>query len=371
MNETLLCRNTSRNTLTEHAWTLHDEDEVNGTVTGLVLLAVILVGLTWNVLVLVTILKEKLYVRPSIVLLMSLVSTDILALLYPAPLLVVTGLAGEFIFGSSDNIRCKVCHTGIFAVLFLLNSFFTMALMSVDRLLYICKPLQYERLAKPRVMVAIVVLVLIVDIIVNVGDVWNNEYTSFYPPLLICVEEFSTASLIIVIVCFALVCVIVLVSNLWFFVIVMRNIKAVYGAQLSYSEKRQSKLDHFVSTSSKVLYQKQARLYLMVLALLLSTMLPWVPLMGAMTAMQQGHEVSRVLIIMGLLLLYSQTVVHPIIETLLIPDVRKPFVQLLTCQWRIKNKEITPNGRMQSHSVKNREVRNSMLILPNLYKVRI
>ena len=98
-----VCRSSSRDTIDKDAWTLlHDEDHVNGTVTGLVLLAFILVGLTWNVLVLITILKEKLYVQPSIVLLISLVSTDIIILLFPTPLMLITGLSGEFLFGSSD-----------------------------------------------------------------------------------------------------------------------------------------------------------------------------------------------------------------------------------------------------------------------------
>ena len=254
-------------------------------------------------------------------------------------------------------------------LLFLLNSFFVMVLMSVDRLLYICKPLQYERLAKPQVMVAIIIIVFIIDIIISLSDIWNSEYGSFYPPFLLCVEEFSIFSMAVVMTVVALALVVLLVSNIWFFVIVMRNIKAVYGAQKCSSRKRESKLDHFISTSKNVLYQKQARLYLMVLALIFSTVLPWVLFVGVVMAYRLGqHEVSPVLAIMMMLLLYSQTVVHPIIETLLIPDVRNPLVRLVTCRRRIRREDTTLTlDRTKSSAANRREVNSGVFNVPNLF----
>ena len=104
-------------------------------------------GLLCNVLVLVTVIKEKLYKQSFILLLLNLILTDIAFLVIPVPLLVVTGLAGEYILGNTDSwIRCQTCPITFQSLTSMYNLLFIIAMMSVDRFLYIYKPLQYERL---------------------------------------------------------------------------------------------------------------------------------------------------------------------------------------------------------------------------------
>ena len=110
------------------------EDRTSGLVTAVFLLLFLVIGLPWNLLVIVTIVKQKLYTQPTIILLLSLVVTDLFMLVFHLPLVMVTGYSGEYVFGSSDSVRCSVCsNTGFVSVLCSVNSIFTIALMSIDR----------------------------------------------------------------------------------------------------------------------------------------------------------------------------------------------------------------------------------------------
>ena len=90
MDNGSICTTASSNSVTTSYWRLRDEDATGGIITAAFLLLSILLGLPWNVLVLVTIIKEKLYHQPSIILLINLVLTDIGILVHPLPLLIVT-----------------------------------------------------------------------------------------------------------------------------------------------------------------------------------------------------------------------------------------------------------------------------------------
>ena len=65
--------------VTSELWVL--PDKTSGLVTAIFLLLILAVGLPWNFLVTVIIMKERLYKQPTIVLLLNLVITDLLLLL--------------------------------------------------------------------------------------------------------------------------------------------------------------------------------------------------------------------------------------------------------------------------------------------------
>jgi len=222
------CHNASKDFVTDEHWSLVGVGAVNGIVTGINFLAFILVGIPLNILVVITVCKEKLYMQPAIILLLNLVFTDIVILIFPTTVIMITGLAGEFLFGSSDAERCEFCHLTWFIIFSCLNSFLIVALMSVDRLVYIGKPLQYERLVTPCVMWTIVLIVFMANVAIGMGAL-SGHLRSFVPQLLICVRGFSTTYASICISVGFLTLMVVIVSNIWFLVIVLRNINSVYG----------------------------------------------------------------------------------------------------------------------------------------------
>ncbi len=118
---------------------------MTGQVTAAFLLLILVVGLPWNLLVVLTIVKEKLYHQPTIVLLLNLVLNDLIVLCFGLPARMVTGFAGEFVFGSTDAVRCLTCHVGLISMIFAIMSLYIISIMAFDRFLYIYKPLHYEK----------------------------------------------------------------------------------------------------------------------------------------------------------------------------------------------------------------------------------
>ncbi len=320
--------------ITDSYWKLEGECASNGVVTAFFLVVITAFGLPWNISVIITIIKEKLYRQQSIILLLNLAIGDIYLMFFPMLLVMITGFRGEFIFGSSHSSRCYTCHfirVNLSAVLY--DCFFIVTALSVDRLLYICKPLQYDRLAKPKVMwVAVVVMGLISTalgcgllISGNKGPFLKNYLTcSSFPPLPYFV--FLNAIGVVVIS-------VILISNFCFFVIVLKNIKAVYGGD-EYSADTEKSLVIWACCKVKAdttAHQKQKRLFFVVCALFVSTIITWIPTFVVFLEDYDSMINCSGVEFIATVLVYSQPVVHPIIETFLIADVRKPLVRMVTC----------------------------------------
>ena len=303
------------------------EDRTSGLVTAVFFLLFLVIGLPWNLLVVVTIVKQKLYTQPTIILLLSLVITDLLLLVFHLPLVMVTGFSGEYVFGSSDSVRCSVCsNTGFVTVLCSLNSIFTIGLMSIDRFLFIYKPLHYDRyITKWRTLVAIAVAWL-VAVVMGVLPLANFSTITYSAQVLSCVIIFrgDFAIFLLIVICFAILPVIVF--NIWVCWIVQKNIRAIYKVG-------QSKLEDSGTYRSvkKKRHEKERHLYLVFGALLCSNIISWLPIILASLITLSGMAVSPNAIIASLILFFSQVTVHPIIETALLKEVRVPLLAMLLC----------------------------------------
>ena len=105
-----------------------------------------LIGLPWNVMVIWITLKKKLYSQPSLMLMLNLAVANIFILLSNTPLTVIVTIGRMFV---AFEYFAPVCKTGIFITLFPLVSTHTIAMMSVDRVIYLKKPLTYNRIVTP------------------------------------------------------------------------------------------------------------------------------------------------------------------------------------------------------------------------------
>ena len=323
-----VCANASNDT--SELWLV--EDRTSGLVTAVFLLLFLVIGLPWNLLVIVTIVKQKLYTQPTIILLLSLVITDLVLLVFHLPLVMVTAFSGEYVFGSSDSVRCSVCsNTGFVSVLCSVNAIFTIALMSIDRFLFIYLPLHYDRyITKWRTVVAIAVAWLVAVAIcvlplIGFGDI---IYTS---------ESFSCdidpgleyGIFLLVLVCLAILPVIVL--NVWVCCIVQRNIHAIYKVRQSMKNSTSTEHSKAYRSVKKKRHDKERHLYLVFGALLCSNIISWLPIIVTSLIFISGSTVSPDAIAAALVLFLSQVTVHPIIETALLKEVRVPLLAILFC----------------------------------------
>ena len=124
-----------------------------------------IIGLPWNALVIGIILKKNLFTRPSVMLMLSLAISNFLTCLLAMPFHLVVSLLAKSnsyrdrFMADDFMIFNKICQAGFLYIWFQSVSTLTVAMMSLDRVIYLKKPLTYEGIVTPwRLLVAILVV---------------------------------------------------------------------------------------------------------------------------------------------------------------------------------------------------------------------
>ena len=159
---------------------------VAGRVQSPVILLFFIIGLPWNALVIGIILKKKLFTRPSVMLLLNLATVHFLVCLLVMPFPVVLGiLAGSFSVEDFPAYN-KVCQSGVLFILFQLVSINTVAMLSVDRVIYLKKPLTYERIITPRRMLLVIAFTWTASTIISLLPVWKVGQVGYVGQIATC-----------------------------------------------------------------------------------------------------------------------------------------------------------------------------------------
>ena len=300
----------------------------------------LLVGLPWNLLVIATILKQRLYLQPTIVLLLNLVVTDCVSLVLVVSVKVITGVAGEFVLGDSDHVRCEVCRAEqIIRNAVSLAAILTIAVIAFDRFFFIHKPLHYEKLISVKsslVTVAVTWLLSILFVSLHVGLLRNVFMDEL---LLQCswdISEhpyFHIFSILVIIVSY----IFLLVCNVWVVAIVLRNIRSIYKIRKSYKGRAMKRVSLQMLSQQMKQTHKKKQLHLMRVfgGIIVANTLSSLPL-AILAVFSFMPEHARTLVpaeyvIISTLLFNSQLVVHPILESTLIKEIRTPILKLLSC----------------------------------------
>ena len=161
-------RNVSQDSITEISWIVDHPDDPdfdtrgNGYATAVIVSLIFLTGLPWNLFVICTIVRKKLYSNPTIMLLLNLAIANLLLCLLVLPFNIITGFSGEYLFGNSDTVWCHVCQAGVLVIVLPMVSVHTITLMSVDRFIYLKRPLKYSVLITPNRMLAAIVIIWVI-----------------------------------------------------------------------------------------------------------------------------------------------------------------------------------------------------------------
>ena len=210
---------------------LGDKEDDFSVVLAVAYLIYLVVGLPLNLLVIVTIVRQRLYTQPTTLLLLNLFITDFLVLLLVLPFSVVTGLAREYIFGNSHSVRCAVCigHLSLDFVLHF-SLLLTITLLTLDRFFFIYKALYYEKLVTVRKMLVAIAMAWILSVLLTVLHYTLSDDTYFASSVFLCVWE-SGIQNYITIVAEVLPYLLGLLFNVWVIFIAVKNIRAVYKVQ--------------------------------------------------------------------------------------------------------------------------------------------
>ena len=333
-DSTGFCLNLSSNDLTEEYWKLDGSLKIHGQVSAALFLFTMLIGLPWNLLVVITILWKRLYRTPTITLLFNVAMTDILFLVIFMPVLTVTGIAGEYILGRTDMERCQTCIvTGFIPVALMTDSIFATALMSIDRFLFIYKPLRYERIVTTQIILVAITVAALLSIALALSPLASPQKFIFLPDFQGChfpLRNNWYIVLVIIVISLAPVTIIAF-CNIWVVCIVHKNIKQIYSLRKTPCKTDKSKSCHSIrKRMRKERHKKQLHLFYAFGCLLLSNIVTWLPHL-TFIFLSVFIDVPVSVLSLGKILLLSQVLVHPIIETFLISDVREPLKKMVTC----------------------------------------
>lgn len=155
----------SRN-LTSDVWNLSRTSEGGSSADIIAILLLHIVALIWNSLVGILIIKNRLYKKPSYMILLHLVAVDILWCSASILVEVISTGFGEYVFGASDYERCYFCkayNSLIFSIT--LVSVFSLVFMSLDRLIYTKWPLRYFKIVTLRNTLILLVLFWLISLL--------------------------------------------------------------------------------------------------------------------------------------------------------------------------------------------------------------
>ena len=163
-----------------------------GYINAAVSLLFMIIGIPWNGLVIAVILRKKMFSRPSGMLLLNLAIADILQCLLHMPMPVVAGI-GSYRDATGFHGVCQAAAISL--VLSLLVVVYTVAFMSVDRAVYLKKPLTYDDIITSWRMLAILwIFCIVISLLPLLGFGSADYYVGIFTciPIVLQNGELST-----------------------------------------------------------------------------------------------------------------------------------------------------------------------------------
>ena len=342
--------NLSRNSVTPEYWTPPSEFRDVSLATGVVMLLFCLIGLPSNFIIIVSILKQKLYKLPTHILLLNLVISDFLLCFLYMPFTVIASFAGSYIFGSSDYTRCRLCEGGLIFTALTFFSVWTLGLISVDRFIYIKFPFSYEKTVTKVRTVITVIVVWLLSIFVALLPLAGFGQIIFSYTLETClVNLFGETPLtrninymIFLIALGVIPVIIIVITNIWIVYIARKQIRKVYDLTSREDNRERKQIQ-------KVKNKKQVALLKVFGGILIANFITWTPVIiySVVSIVVSGDNVPLwvLVFVFGTFIMHS--VLHPFVEGIFIPDIRNTFKKVFSWK-KISCKSGTNNSESQT-----------------------
>ena len=330
----------SEDSVTVDYWTSEPHSDTS-LASAVVALCFILLGLPSNLLIIYGIIRLHLYTQPTYILLLNLAVSDLLVCLCVLPFTVISGFSREFILGSNDKIRCRVCQTGTILTLLAEFCLHCLAALSIDRLIFIKYPLRYFNIVTVKRTALVMIILWLLNFSLSIPPLFGFGDIAYQNSIASCTVVFSTGTKLApnysYVVILGIVSIppfiLILIANIWILLIVQKHIQKLYNLK----KKSQNK-DHSLSV-----YSKQLQLLKVFGAIVVANVLTWLPIiLRTFFAVGNMHFTDwHVFIVFSSFI--SFVILHPVIQTILIKELRKYIVVFL------RNVFCLPHCRMSSH----------------------
>lgn len=364
MSQVLICLlpNVSAETITEEYW------ETNAPVVAVFMAIFFVVALVLNSVILHHMVKNrhKLLRAPPHVILFSLSISDLLLTLLIMPVSVITAIAGDFPFGSSDNTRCRVCQYGVIFSILSISSLHHIALLSLDRFLYVRVAVGYERhVTKIRTLFA-VAAVWFISLLIGIQPLFGFGAIGYSSSIGACVPAFYGETSLTKNSYYLLLFFVEALIPIS--VITFCNVGLLYMAwkhvRIRAIRRRQYSTDNLNisgTVEAKVNHdhrKQQLQLIKVFGAIFIGNLITWAPVLCLSLVSQiiDFDIITSEVIAFVYMSYISYALIHPLLECCLMSDVRKKIKDLLyimicsvhTCKKHLLSREdasIAENSR--------------------------
>jgi len=332
--------NVSDDSLTDIGWTVLNPNigepianynlASNGYAIAAIVLLIFLTALPWNLFIASTIIRKKLYTQPTVMLLLNLAITNLLLCILVMPFNIVSGIAKEYIFGGNDSVRCHVCQTGIMVIILPWVSIHTLSLMSVDRFIYLKRPLRYVQMVTPRRMIIMIVSIWVLCIVLAIPPLFGFGEIAFSFVVATCVPLLVGSTpvapnyyYILILLIEMLVPIIVLfVMYVWIICIIRRSY--INKFKRSHENGTVDKEGKERKAAAKKNSQAQFRLVTVFGSIFTANLVTWIPIviLAICAAILGSGRIPTLAYTVAYLSYLSETAIHPIIEAYLIREIK-------------------------------------------------
>ena len=317
------------------AWRIREELHYGTPVVATVLLIFFLVAFFWNLFIIVTFLvKHQLLKEPGNILLLNLAISDFLYAVITIMFSVVTEIGQSFVFGSNDFVRCDLCNfAGVFFMMLIGVAVFTLAVLSVDRFIHLTKALQYNKIMKIWRVLLIIVIIWVLSLLVSLFPIFGFGQYEFNNNFGACLPRFTGENLdsginnyfyVVFIVMELLIPVSVLIiTSIWTYKFISKFFKKNHRRKTLY-RRESGGVSTGENPEDKQHRKQQIQLVKVFGALFISNIVSWTPLVfvAFLVIFISAERVPGEVYIFGYIAYLTSPVVHPIIESFFVKDLR-------------------------------------------------
>ena len=308
----------------ESYYILHED--INGPAFAVAVGIELILALVPNLfIVLYTLCHHKVLEQPSMIFLTGLALVNLLMTVLFLPFTVISAAAGEWIFGQTVEQKDGMCQfVGFVFSLAVTLTFHMLALVSVDRFLFITKPFVYRNYMKPWVAFVLVATAWILGILQNIAPfagLGRNDYARYVAS---CLPVWDYVDYVIYYTILTLVpVVIIVVTTLWTFCFTRRFLR----------EDKNLKLASMTKSTQQVecnnIYTKKVRhlfgIFGMLLVVLVASIFPFV--LAGVAFVSVGLENVPAQVYATVFIIYfTSNIAYPIIQAYFRQDLRNVIV---------------------------------------------
>ena len=335
--------NASRHNITRKYWEIYESFQPSAPALAAAMIAIFLVAFSWNSFILYAMIRSraKLLRTPTHILLFSLAVNDLLLSILVMPFTIVSVISLEFPFGGSDHTRCSVCQQGVLFTILSGVSLHHIALLSLDRFLFIYLPMKYKHWVTRERMVVAVLAVWLLCSVLGVLPLFGFGAVDYSTSIGTCIVFFYGKTKVAPNIYYVLV--FLLESLIPITAIVVSNVALLCTARKQLRQLRQAKKKmHSASEDSKLRIsvksehsKHQLQLLKVFGAIFLANLITWIPVVALAIGSPaiDFNTIPAEAVAFVYVTYISHSVIHPLLESWFILEIRQT-VKRIACCWR-------------------------------------